>query len=246
MKLAAAKKKYEFVRSSNGYKEETPEQVDTVKVRSQDAFGDVEKARDVVQAVGREYRRLTRECEVNRLNDAALDRYRGFTAKVEAILNEPTTQERFTFVNTQGLMTNVQNVLNTSHWAPLAAVSDAENALHALAARILVIRNEVGEAQIIDKLKKDIEAIKLQQARIRKEVEEWQRIDDEDKKAKTPALGEAGTISLVKGETKKLTHTIRWRQYPKDDVVVKVTASDPSITVPPDLNLNFERNPVPV
>ena len=109
--------------------------MDAVKVRSQDAFGDVEKARDIVQAVGREYRRLTRECEVNRLNDAALKTYRDFTADIEGILAEPTPEEVRTFPRTQGLMTGVQNSLNSGRWAPLAAVSDAENSLYALERR---------------------------------------------------------------------------------------------------------------
>ena len=246
LKLAAAKRKYEFVRTTNGYKDETPEQVDAVKVRAQDAFGDVEKARDVVQAVAREYRRLTRECEINRVNETAQKRYAEFTAEIETILSD-APQVPVTFPKTQALMTNVQNALNGGRWAPLAAVSDAENSLYALERDLRTLRNKLGESQTLDGLKRSVAAIQERQRRIAADVEAQRRIWEIEVNSKDPKIGEAGAQSLTKGEAKKIQHAIQWRQYvgPKgkeDELQVKVTASDPSITVPPELTLNFERH----
>ncbi|QJW93529.1 hypothetical protein [Frigoriglobus tundricola] len=245
VKIAGAKRKYEFVRNSNGYKEESPEQVDAVKVRSQDAFGDIEKARDVVQSVAREYRRLARECEVNRLNDKALERYRFVTAQIEDVLSENPqfpAEGPTSFSKTQALLTVVQNVLNNSRWAPLAAVSDAENSLFALERRVQVIRALIGESQSRDRLKRDLVAIKEQQQRIDNEIrkmeDEWRHTLNDP----NPKIGEVGVLSLAKGETKKVRHSIAWNQYKEDDLVVKLKASDPSVTVAPQITLNFEKD----
>src|SRR5262249_55232849 len=46
-------------------------------------------------------------------------------------------------------------------------------------------------------------------------------------------------------ETKKIKHTIDWRQYKEDDLVVSVTSSNPTaVIVPGELKLNFEKNAV--
>ena len=48
---------------------ETPDELDAVKVRSKDVGQDVAKARELVQGVAREFRRIERECVVNQLDD---------------------------------------------------------------------------------------------------------------------------------------------------------------------------------
>jgi hypothetical protein len=241
LKLAAAKKKYEFVRSNNGYKEETAEQVDAVKVRAADAMQDVEKARDIVQTVGREFHRLTRECQINRVIQATTDRYQAYANGYDQILSEDQRLP-VTFPKTQAFLIAVQNSLNSGRWAQLAAVSDAENSIHALERALQELRARHGQAGSLDKLKADVRALREKQARIGNEILEWQRRDEEDKKAKTPAFGDVGAITLVKGETKRVSQTIRWRQYPKDDVTVRFEVSDPSITVPKDMQLTFEKH----
>lgn len=241
-KLASAKQKYRFVRESNGYREEVPEQVDSVKVRCQDAIQDVEKSRDLVQSVGREFRRLVRECEINRLNEAVQTRIQNNTNKIEAIIAESLNPDEVTFPKTQGMLLAVQNVLNVGRWAPLAAVSAAESELFKLEARLRAIRNEFGEATSKEKLTKELRALLERQKRLRDEVVAFQREIEVELFKDTPKLGQAGALALAKGEAKKVSHTINWRKYPKDDVTVKVTASDPSIVVPAELKLDFEKN----
>jgi hypothetical protein len=59
-----------------------------------------------------------------------------------------------------------------------------------------------------------------------------------------PRLGLIGPLVLTKGEAKKVTHKLDWRLFPKDEFTVKLTVSDPSITVPAELKLNFDRDDV--
>jgi len=49
-------------------------------------------------------------------------------------------------------------------------------------------------------------------------------------------------IFLAKGESRKVKHTLNWRNYKKDDLVVKVAVSDPSVVVPNELKLSYENN----
>ncbi|MBN9118239.1 MAG: hypothetical protein J0I06_03605, partial [Planctomycetes bacterium] len=277
LKLTAAKKKYDFVRSqydaaASRYERVRPNgqfdkdglqqaaaQLDAIKVRALDALQDVEKARDIVQGVVREFKRLTRECEVNRLNEAALEGHRKFTDEVESILRE-IPDARATFPKTQALLNGAQNGLNAmsdsiterlknpADRTPLAAslptvaVSDAEISLHALERRLQEIRNKLGEAQSKEKLRKELIAIKEAQARIRKEIQEM--YDDWLRRVNSPEphLGPTGVVSLKPGGSARVSHAIEWRQYKEDDLAVKVTASDPSIVVPAELKLNFERH----
>jgi hypothetical protein len=239
-KLAAAKQKYKFVREANGYRDEVPEQVDSVKVRCQDAIQDVEKARDLVQTVGREFTRLVRECEINRLNDATLNKYRANADVIESVLLEnPNTVN---FPKAQALLVGVQNVLNVGRWAPLVAVTDAENELYKLEARVKAIRDLFGESRGQEQLRKELRALLEKQKRVSSEVRAFQVQIEGELTKDTPTIGTAGSLALGKGETKKVSHTIGWNKYPKDDIVVKVTVSDPSIVVPGELKLDFEKN----
>jgi hypothetical protein len=248
-KLAAARKKYEFVRSNNGTGPELPEHVDAVKVRAQDALGDVEKSRDIVASVVREMRRLQRECEVNRINEGALNGYRSRTDTLNGVLSEDPNDPRPTFPKTQGLMNLVQTPLNAVRWAPVGLVSDAQNALYALETRLADIRKSFGEVQSKEKLKQELIKIKDKQARIRQEVLSWQDKIRDDLTKKYPDFGDVGVLSLAKGESKQVTQTIQWRQYDKDDIVVKLTVIDAdnkpvadALTVPAELKLNFEQH----
>jgi hypothetical protein len=241
-KLAFAKQKYAFVRSANGFREEVPEQVDSVKVRGQDAYQDVEKARDLVQSVAREFQRLVRECEVNRLNDAFMKRIAENVALIESLLNESQNATDATFPKAQNLLVAVQNVLNVGRWAPLVAVSDAENALFALEARLRAIRNRFGEAGDPSRARQQLKALIEKQKRVSAEVDAYRRKIEVELSKEAPTIGAVGALALNKGETRKVSQTIQWNKYPKDDVVVKVTASDPSITVPAELKLDFEKN----
>ncbi|HEY1186398.1 MAG TPA: hypothetical protein VGE74_02025 [Gemmata sp.] len=239
--LAAAKRAYEFVRSSNGFKEETPEVVDTVKVRSQSAVNSVDKSRDIVGTVLREFRRIHRECEVNRVIEGTTKNYYAYCTDLERILSEDPNAP-VAFPKTLNLLNAVQGPLNNSRWAPLNAVTDAEQAIYALERDLQQIRKRIGSTESKEQLIKNLRAQIEAQQRIEKSIlalyEDYlRRLRDPN-----PQIGEVGAVALAKGETKKLQHTINWRQYKEDDLKVKITASDPSVVVPAELTLNFEKH----
>lgn len=239
--LAAAKRAYDFVRTSNGYKEETPEVVDTVKVRSQASVNAVDKSRDIVNTVLREFRRIARECEVNRVVEVTTKNYQGYCLKLEAILSEDPNAP-VAFPKTLNLLNLVQGPLNTSRWAPLVAVTDAEQSLYALERQLQAIRKEIGESQSKEQLIKSLRKLRDDQLLVEKALLLMRKDWEDSVKSPDPKISEIGAVALTKGETKKLEHKIEWRQYKEDELVVKLTASDPSLVVPAQLKLDFEKN----
>ena len=56
-----------------------------------------------------------------------------------------------------------------------------------------------------------------------------------------PSIGPVGDIVLAKGETKKVKHSINWRQYKKDDLAIKLAVSEAgALVVPESMKLTFE------
>ena len=49
-------------------------------------------------------------------------------------------------------------------------------------------------------------------------------------------------VTLDRSGRTVVRHTISWHQYAEDELEVKVTASDPSLTVPATLKLDFEKH----
>ena len=47
-----------------------------------------------------------------------------------------------------------------------------------------------------------------------------------------PDVRPAGPLALGKGESRKVKHAIDWKLYDKDDLVLRLEASDPSVKVP--------------
>ncbi len=85
-KLDAAKAKYAFVRSKSD--QQLPDELDPAKVRSKDAMQDIAKARETVQAVVREFRRIEKEAIVNQLPDQNLEQYGKFANRLDRALGD--------------------------------------------------------------------------------------------------------------------------------------------------------------
>ncbi len=262
-KLIASKKSYEFVRSKNGYV--GLDEVDAVKVRSKGASQEVTKARDIVQAVGREFRRIERECVVNQIDEKTIVQYGKFANRIDRILGENpsvvSTDEydqlqtgrtdvspfgilspKGTFPQTEKLLALAQQPLEEGRWADLVTVTDAEIALNGLERELSDIRKLLGEAQSKERLRKLLASLIESQQRVTVELKGWQRQLEGEIEKKEPALTVPGPVFLAKGETKKIKLGIRWLQFEKDDLKLKVVSSDPSIVVPAELSLNFEKN----
>jgi hypothetical protein len=218
--------------------------VDPIKVRSNDALGDVEKARDVVQSVGREFQRIARECEVNRVAAVTQANYNRIVKYYGTILADRSDDGQIprTFPQAQDRLAFVQNQLGAGRWAPGAAVTDAASDIALLEAGVRFIRALTGESIAIDRLRQNLLKLKTDQERIGSQILKLKVDAEKIFTTPFPLIRTAGVLSFVKGESKRLAHTISWNQYDGDTIKVKVAASDPSITVPAELTLDFEKN----
>jgi hypothetical protein len=256
-KLATAKVKFAFVRSKHEFR--LPDELPAVRVRSKDTGQDVAKAREVVQNVSREFRRIERECIFNQLEDRTIAQYGKFANRLARVLGEnppPASAEeeeqlrtgrlapQQTFPDTQDLLGKIQTALDEGRFGDPGMVTDAEIALHALEREVSDIRKALGEAQSKERLRKLInKLIEDQEQRVGNEIKKWMRDLDFENTRESPAIGQVGAVFLAKGETKKIKHTIRWRQYKEDILVVKVASSNPTaVIVPGELKLDFEKD----
>ena len=258
-KVDEAKKKYEYVRSKNAYST-LEEQLDNVKVRSKDAMQDLAKAKDIVQTILREFRRIEKECIYNQLDDKVIAAYGDFANTADRILGETPApvsaheeaeldkrlernQPYSTFPTAENLTAQVQKALEEGRWADPVLVSDAEIALFGLARELSAFKARIGEGETFDKVKNEITVLRDQQKRLLRELEMWKIWNDGLLVQDIPSISSVGPVFLRKGETKRIQQNIHWRQYKEDTYTIKVASSDPTaVIVPSELKLDFEKN----
>ncbi len=252
-KLDGAKSKYDFVRSKA--ERQLPDELEAVKVRSKDTLQDVLKSRDTIQAVSREFRRIERECIFNGMNEKSIAFYGEFANRLDRVLGEspPSVsdlEERdlgnrvpgSTFPRVEKLIGDTQAEFDQGRYVDPALVTSASIELFKLHEEVRKIRGLLGEIRDKGRLLLMIQEVKDKQMLIRKAIQEMDIEDAKRRTAKIPELGTAGPFFMAKGETKKVRQTIKWRQFEGDTLTVKVVASDPSIMVPAELKLDFEKN----
>jgi hypothetical protein len=253
-KLDAARSKYEFVRVKA--ERPLPDELEAVKIRSKDAWQDVQKARDIVQVVAREFHRLKRECVFNDMNEKVIAFHGEIANYLERSLGEnpppvskaeestlgTTRVPKSTFPRVDELLGRGQAEFDQGRFADLGLVVNANTELGNLRDEIAKIRGLLGEVQTKDRLRNLIEAIRDRQLAIRQAITRAKVEAEAIGLSKIPLLGTAGPFFLTKGESKKIRQTIKWAQYEEDILPVKVVASDPSIMVPAELKLDFTKN----
>lgn len=252
-KLDGARVKYEFVRSKA--ERQLPDELEAVKIRSKDAWQDVVKARDAIQQVAREFHRLERECIYNVVSEKSIAFYGEFANRLERALGENPTvvsdteerslnerQPRSTFPVVDRVMGTAQNEFDQGRYVDPGVVVTAYLELGKLHDELVKIRDLLGEVGSKENLRNMIQSIKDKQLLIRKAILEEKAIADLGRVSKIPTLGSAGPLFLAKGESKKLRQSIKWGQFDSDTLKVKVVASDPSVAVPAELTLDFEKN----
>ena len=52
-----------------------------------------------------------------------------------------------------------------------------------------------------------------------------------------PDVRPAGPVALGKGESKKVKHFVEWKLYDKDELVIRLLSSDPSVKVPAEIKV---------
>jgi len=267
-KLATCRANYAFVNSKHITR--LPDEIDAVKVKSKGVAQDLAKARELVLNVGRAFRKIEMECVVNQLEDRTIAQYLKFANRIDRVLGEnpdivapdeydmiqtgktDTTPfgaltPKATFPATDKLIADVQAALDATpaRYAEPGMATDADLHIAFLEQEVKVIRDLLGEAQSKEKLIKEARALIERQLRVRQEIVQLQR--DIEKELDKPSIGEVGEVALSKGESKMIKHSLAWRLYKgppgsEDTLVVKLTSSDPSIVVPAELKLDFEKN----
>ncbi|MFO0799881.1 MAG: hypothetical protein U0804_20620 [Gemmataceae bacterium] len=252
-KLAAGRRKWEYVRGANSG---MTGGLDTVRVRAQDAAQDVGKAKDVVGSIVREYRRIHQECRVNDVTPVTRDRFGMFANRIDRVMGENppgvTEEERrqvaagqlapkATFPAAEKKLDAVLADYAKEKWGDAAQVSDAEVTLAALEAEVRVIRTALGELQTKERLRAMLASVIEQRRRLQDEMRGWRVKVEEGLTKKEPEILPLGPVFLAKGETKRLRQGLNWRLFDKDDLTVRVTTSDAEgVTGPAMLRLNFE------
>jgi hypothetical protein len=253
-RLNDAQRKFAYVRSV--HESQRIDELEAALVRAKDSAMDLNKARELVQQVAREFRRIERECIVNQLDERTITHYGTFTNRLDRVLGDnpltvsPDEDDQWrsgrllpeqTFPEVESLHQKVLANLEEKRLAQPLDVVQADNALQALYRELSKIRSILGEAQSKDRLIRELTALIERRERIRQELIQWRAELEADRFAKEPAIGPLGPVFLAKGESKRLKHTIRWRQYEEDELPIQLTVSQPqALQVPAQLKLNFE------
>ena len=208
-------------------------EVINLAVRGVDISQDVAKGREVTGSVLVDYRRILRECEVNRMQKATIDRFRNvIVTPIDGILERASEG---TFRHTEQALATMQGPLNDSRKPEFARVLEAQASLNLLIQELQRIRNELGESLTMSKLRDGITAIIKRQEEVQKSLKQL----DEDIKGALfkPDVRPAGPFAFSKGETKKIKQAIDWKLYDKDDLVIRFLSSEESLKVPAEVKV---------
>jgi hypothetical protein len=259
VKLAGARKRWEVVRSFHGM----PDRIEDARVKVQDVVQDVGKARDITLSLVREYRRIHRECVVNDVTEVTRDRFGKFANRIDRVCGEnpPVVtkeeegqlkagllQPKIAFPEVERRLDIVLSALNANTWSDAGTIGQAEIGLLELEQVLKAIRQELGELQSKEKLKRQLEELIKRQEEVGIELKKWDIEIQKRLSSKVPEIGTVGPIFLTKGETKRIKHKIEWLQFPKDELLVKLAVLDKDkkpvpadvLGVPAELKLNFE------
>jgi hypothetical protein len=255
-KIRVAKSRLAVAKSFHGQQD----RIEDARVKMQDANQEVAKVHDIVGTLVREYRRIYRECQVNDVRESTRDTFGKFANEMDRICGEnppritkeeDVTPPSITLGEVERRLDVVNGSLNANRWGDALAVSQAELGLLELERLIMAIRAKIGEHTTPNKLKAALQKVIDNQNLITDELRKLRERLEGDALRKDPEIGTVAGTFLTKGESKRLRHAINWRQYDKDDLVVKITAVDNKDKKPvppevlgfvPELKLDFEKN----
>lgn len=220
----------------------------SAKVRAEDVIQDVAKGRDNTQVVSTEYARLKREVEYNRVaeeRDSNGNIYskvgKGYQDRVIGPLDELLRKE---FKATEDALATFRDPLLDGRRPDDQAMLNARNNLVQLITELRKIRDRLGEALSISKLRDDL----------RKLIEAREAVSlalDAFKKRQiaallAPRIEPVGTVILAKGGKAKVKHATNWNLFVDD---LKVTIQPPAnggvtgpgdVIVKPDTDVEYE------
>ncbi|MBN9118238.1 MAG: hypothetical protein J0I06_03600 [Planctomycetes bacterium] len=238
--LKSARRKYEFVRTACRGKLDADRTL-AVRVRLADCEADVEKARTAL-------RRAVVHLRILALAYAIA----GHDFPAEVLTTESDKLQRLVgdkaptgspFTSALSALSGVR-VWLAKPTLPPNVIEAGTDLLETLVEQAAGLSRGLDWGATKEQLRKSLLHIKECQLRVRREICELRdssRPEPWRDRAK-PALEIRSEVVLGKGDRVTLRHRIEWRQYEADELEVTVTASDPSLTVPATLKLDFEKH----
>ncbi len=214
---------------------------DAATVRLRDAATDLDKARDDLRAVVVELRLAALKYALTGRHDRQAARFTTFADTIQRLIGDrdPKTAP---FAKAAEALAALGETLDKRANPNAASLEGAEKAVAAFfdATRdsAYAIESEWATGRLIATVRE----IRDRQEKIRTDIDKlfWAYVPPVLEK--DPVIGAAEPIVLEKQGTATVKHTIGWNQYKEDEIVVKVTASDSSLTVPAALKLDFEKH----
>jgi hypothetical protein len=230
-KLKEAKKKLTQV--TGEIDTSPPEQFIALAVAGEAVVQDIGKGREEAQKVLVDYRRILRECEVNRVQPKTIERYRN------EIVNRLIGVMETHFPAAERGQAEFLRPLSESprHKPDPPLTAAAHDTLNALIKELEAVRAALGEALSLDKLRNDLR--KILEAR-----EATAKVLDEIKANLTarlfvPEVRAVGPVFLGKGETKAVKHALDGLF--EGELTIKLAASDPALKVPAEVKVTDDK-----
>ncbi len=209
-------------------------EIDNLKSRGIGMTQDVARARDFTNAVHVDYRRILRECEANQFQKGTIDHYaRDIVAPLADVLDR-------SFANAEKAQSDMQAPFAQGRKPDVQLVFEAGQKVELLIADLQAVRDRLGEALSLDKLRNQLRSILDTQTLVSAELAELKR--RLEKEIFEPSVRPVGPLVLAKGEKKAVKHVMDWKLYDKDDLVVRFAASADALTVPAEVKLSSDKN----
>ncbi len=222
-----------------------PDLLLSARVRAEDIIQDVGKARELSQVVAAEYGRLRREVETNRV---AMERdANGVLAskvgqKYQAEIIQPLEQlQGKEFKAAEDALAAFRDPLVAGARPEDPVTQTARSNLALLISALQAVRNRLGEAISVSKLRDDLRKIIEQQKLVSsalKRLHEKLVVE-----LFAPKIRPAAPIVLNRGEKRTIRHAIEWNVFEGDEIKVRIEPqSGSNITGPGEVAVKADKN----
>lgn len=220
----------------------------SAKVRAEDVIQDVAKGRDNTHVVMTEYTRLKREVEYNRVAEERDSNGNTFSkvgkSYQDRVIVPLDELLRGAFKATEDTLVTFRDPLLEGRRPDDQAMLNARNNLVQLITELRKIRDRLGEALSISKLRDDLRKLIEAREAVTRALDEIKRA--QLRRLESPQIGAVAPLTVAKGGKVKVKHAINWNIYVDD---LKVTVQLPAnggvdgpgnIIVKSDTDLEYE------
>jgi hypothetical protein len=239
-KLAGARRKMAFVRTA-GEKKLNEAGLVAVAARLNDVSRDLEKVRDDLRAVVVELRLAALKSALSGRQERQAEWFGKLADDVQRFVGDRDPKNS-PLLKASEQLAELSKAFEKNGSATDDSLSVADIAVHTAVRAAEGIALELGGAVSLARLIGLLKEIRERQLRIRRELSAICEDRVPPTIPKDPWIGTVEPVVLEKRGRVIVTHKLEWRQYPEDELEVKVTASDPSLTVPATLKLDFEKH----